>query len=179
VIPTYFELYGLPETFLPDPAALRAAYHRISRETHPDFFATATPAEQQQALELATRNTDAYRTLSDYDRRLEYLLRHHGMLAEGETPSLPPAFLGEMMELNEEIMELEFDPDPAAIQRVLTATESRANALEASIQPTLLAYPSLPPPERPAALRQVLDYYLRRRYMLRIREQVAKFAPRS
>ncbi len=175
----YFTLYHLPESFLPDPVALRAAYHRLSRETHPDFFATASPADQQQALDLATRNTDAYRTLSDYDRRVEYILRTHGLLDSGDTPALPPAFLGEMMELNEEIMELEFDPDPAAIQRVVAATELRANALESSIQPTLLAYPTLPPDERPTALRRVLDYYLRRRYMLRIREQVAKFAPRS
>lgn len=174
----YFALYGLPESFLPDEAAVRAAYYRLSRETHPDFFGTATPAEQTQALDLATQNTDAFRTLSDYDRRLEYLLRQHGLLADGQANELPPAFLAEMMELNEQLMELEFDPDPAAIERAKAAVETMANDLEASIRPTLEAYPMLPAAEQATARRRVLDYYLRRRYVLRIRQQVARFADR-
>lgn len=175
----YFALYGLPESFLPDEAAVRAAYYRLSRETHPDFFGTATPAEQTRALDLATQNTDAFRTLSDYDRRLEYLLRQHGLLVDGQANDLPPAFLGEMMELNEQLMELEFDPDPAAAEAAKMAVESLANDLEASIRPTLEAYPAMTDPERESARRQVLDYYLRRRYVLRIRQQVAKFAHSS
>jgi len=174
---TYFELYGLPETFLPDAAVLRAAYHRISRETHPDFFANESAAVQQAALERATRNTDAYRTLADYDRRLEYVLRLHGRLGAGtEAPALPPAFLMEMMDLNEQVMELEFAPDPAAAARTEAAVQALAEELEAGIQPTLTAYPTLPPAERAAALDRVLAYYLRRRYVLRLREQVARLA---
>ncbi len=175
-MPDYFALLGLPESFLPDPAALRVAYHRLSRANHPDFFATRPAVEQAAALETATAVTDAYQTLSDYDRRLEYLLRRHGLLVEGQTAALPPTFLAEMMDLNEQLMELEFDPAPAAVQAVRAAIEEVSNALETSIQPTLTAYPTLPESERPAALAQVLAYYLRRRYVLRIRAQVATFA---
>lgn len=175
---TYFELYGLPETFLPDPAALRAAYHQLSRATHPDFFATAPAAEQQAALERATLNTDAYRTLADYDRCLEYILRLHGRLQAGETPALPPAFLGEMMDLNEQVMDLQLDPDPTAAARAGAAVAALADGLEADIQPTLAAYAALPAAKRPAALDRVLAYYLRRRYVLRLREQVARLTAR-
>ena len=171
---TYFDLYGLPETFRPDPAALRAAYHRLSRETHPDFFAYAPALEQQAALERATRNTDAYRTLADFDRCLEYVLRLHGHLQAGETPALPPAFLLEMMDLNEQVMDLETDPNPAAAARTAAAVAALAADLEAGIAPTLAAYPTLPPADRPAALTRVLDYYLRRRYVLRLLTQVAR-----
>ncbi len=174
---TYFDLYDLPESFLPDPAALRAAYHRLSRETHPDFFANEPPEVQQQVLEKATRNTDAYRTLSDYDRRLEYLLRLHNRLgATGETPALPPAFLLEVMELNEQVMDLQFEPDPAATRRTLDAVAELADSLETAILPTLETYPTLPPDAQAAALDQILAYYLRRRYVLRLREQVAGLA---
>ncbi len=171
---TYFELYNLPESFQPDTAALRAAYHRLSRETHPDFFANEPADVQQAALERATFNTNAYRTLTDYDRRLEYVLRLHGRLREGETPTLPPAFLMEVLDLNEQVMELAFDPAPADLARADAAVATLAAALEADIQPTLGAYPTLPVAERPAALDRVLAYYLRRRYVLRLREQVAR-----
>ena len=30
---SYFEFYGLPETFTPDAAALQATYYRLSRST--------------------------------------------------------------------------------------------------------------------------------------------------
>jgi len=175
----YFALYNLPEAFLPDEAALRAAYYRLSRESHPDFFATQPADEQARALDRATLNTDAYRTLSDYDRRLEYILRRHGLLVEGQTPELPASFLGEMMEINEQLMELEADPDPEAVAKARAAVEELARDLEAGIRPTLEAYPALPEGERAAALRRVLDYYLRRRYVLRIHQQMAKFADRS
>ena len=169
---TYFNLYGLPETFRPDPAALRTAYHRLSRATHPDFFVTAPPEEQRQALEKATQNTEAYRTLSDYDRCLEYVLRINGYLQVGETPPLPPAFLAEVMDLNEQVMDLQLDPDPTAAARAQADVAALADALEAGIQPTLAAYPALPEAERLAALDQVLAYYLRRRYVLRLQGQI-------
>lgn len=171
---TYFELYGLPETFQPDLAALRAAYHRLSRETHPDFFGTAPAGEQQAALERATQNTDAYRTLADYDRRVEYILRLHGRLQASDTPALPPDFLMEVMDLNEQVMELQINPDSAAAGRAEAAIMALYEELEASILPTLNAYLTLPEADRPTALDRVLAYYLRRRYVLRLREQAAQ-----
>ena len=52
------------------------------------------------------------------------------------------------------------------------ASSALADALEAGIQPTLAAYPALPEAERLAALDQVLAYYLRRRYVLRLQGQI-------
>lgn len=172
---TYFELYDLPETFRPDPATLRAAYHRISRDTHPDFFATAPAHEQQAALDRATLNTDAYRTLADPDRCLAYVLRLHGRLgAEGQAPPLPPAFLAEMMDLNEQLMDLQLAPNPTATAQAAAAVDALAADLDAAIRPTLDAYPSLGAADRPAALDHVLEHYLRRQYVRRLREQVAR-----
>ncbi|OON67296.1 Fe-S protein assembly co-chaperone HscB [Hymenobacter sp. CRA2] len=176
--PDYFAFYDLPEGFLPDEKALKTKYYALSRQYHPDFHATAAPEEQQRVLELSTTNTNAYRTLSNFDLRLQYILQRHGLLEEGKQ-ELPADFLMEVMELNEQLMELEFEPDPAVAAQVTVEVERLENELETDIRPVLESYPKLPAEQRPAALQQARTYYLKRRYLLRIRESLAKFATRS
>ncbi|TGE08202.1 iron-sulfur cluster co-chaperone HscB C-terminal domain-containing protein [Hymenobacter fodinae] len=174
----YFEFYELPETFRPDEAALKRKYYALSREYHPDFHATATPERQQEILHLATLNTNAYRTLSDPDQRMAYILGRHGLLEEGKQ-ELPPDFLMEVMDLNEQLMELEFEPDPEIMQRVETDVKDLSDALDAGIEPVLAGYEGLPVDTRPQALQQIRTYYLKKRYLLRIKESLTKFATRS
>lgn len=174
----YFEFYGLPETFLPDEAALKTRYYALSREYHPDFHATKSPTEQQEILQLATLNTNAYRTLSDFDLRMAYILGQHGLLEEGKQ-ELPPDFLMEVMDLNEQLMELEFEPDAGTVAKVESEVNSLTTTLDAGIEPVLVGYPGLPIDARAAALHQIRTYYLKKRYLLRIRESLSKFAARS
>ena len=177
---SYFAFYDLPEAFLLDEAALKRKYYQLSRELHPDFHAQDTPAEQAEALRLSTLNTDAYRTLADPDQRMAYLLGLHNLLEEGSAQNqLPPDFLMEVMDLNEQLMELELAPDPGAAQQVSAEVTALADTLDAGIQPVLAGYPRLPPDHRPAALQQVRTYYLKKRYLLRLRQQLATFAVRS
>jgi len=175
----YFVFYGLPETFLPDEAALKRLYYAKSRETHPDFHATSTPENQAEMLHQATLNTDAYRTLANPDQRMAYLLRRHGLFDEGKQEQLPPDFLMDMMDLNEQLMDLEIAPEPAAQARIVAEVNSLADTLDAGIQPVLAGYEQLPSDHRPAALQQIRTYYLKKRYLLRIQQQVATFAVRS
>ena len=177
--PNYFAFYGLPESFLLDEAALKTKYYQLSRELHPDFHAQDTPAAQTEALRLSTLNTDAYRTLADPDRRMAYLLGQHGLLEEGSAQNqLPPDFLLEVMDLNEQLMELELEANPATTQLDADVTDL-ATTLDAGIQPVLAGYATLPSDHRPAALAQVKTYYLKKRYLLRLRQQLATFAARS
>ena len=175
----YFAFYGLPETFLPDEAALKRLYYAKSRETHPDFHATSAPENQAEMLRQATLNTDAYRTLAHPDQRMAYLLRRHGLLDEGKQGQLPSDFLMDMMDLNEQLMELEAAPEPTAQAQIAAETTALADTLDAGIQPVLAGYEQLPTDHRPAALQQICTYYLKKRYLLRIQQQVATFAPRS
>ena len=175
----YFVFYGLPETFLPDEAALKRLYYAKSRETHPDFHATSTPENQAEMLHQATLNTDAYRTLANPDQRMAYLLRRHGLFDEGKQEQLPPDFLMDMMDLNEQLMDLEIAPEPAAQARIVAEVDTLADTLDAGIQPVLAGYEQLPADHRPAALQQIRTYYLKKRYLLRIQQQVATFAARS
>lgn len=176
----YFAFYGLPEAFLLDEAALKVKYYQLSRELHPDFHAQDTPAAQAEALRLSTLNTDAYRTLANADTRMAYLLGQHGLLEEGSAQNqLPADFLMDVMDLNEQLMELELEPDPTATARLDTEVTALADTLGAGIQPVLAGYAGLPPDHRPAALAQVKTYYLKKRYLLRLRQQLATFAARS
>jgi molecular chaperone HscB len=176
---TYFEFYSLPETFTPEAKALQSTYYRLSREYHPDFHATKSPAEQAEMLRLSTINTDAYRTLSDPDRRMAYILSQHGLLEEGKQEPLPPDFLMDVMDLNEQLMELEVEPNPASRFSLEAEVTALADTLDAGIQPVLAGYEGLPADHRPAALQQIRTYYLKKRYLLRIQQQVATFAARS
>ncbi len=175
----YFDFYDLPEAFVLDEADLKRRYYAKSRETHPDFHATSSPEHQAEMLRQATRNTDAYRTLADPDQRMAYVLRQHSLLDETKQEQLPPDFLMDMMDLNEQLMDLETTPDSAATARVAAEAQALADTLDAGIQPVLAGYGGLPADHRPAALHQVLLYYLKKRYLLRIQRQVATFAPRS
>src|SRR6476619_4022343 len=169
----YFAFYGLPESFRPDEAALKRLYYAKSRETHPDFHATSSPENQAEMLRQATLNTDAYRTLSNPDQRMAYLLRQHGLLEEGKQEQLPPDFLMDMMDLHEQLMELEMEPDAATQATLAAAVAAISETLDAGIEPVLAGSEQLPADHRPAALQQIRTYYLKKRYLLRIQQQLA------
>jgi molecular chaperone HscB len=175
----YFAFYDLPESFLLDETALKRQYYAKSRETHPDFHATSPAETQAEMLHQSTLNTDAYRTLADFDQRMAYILRQHGLLEEGKQEQLPPDFLMDVMDLNEQLMELETEPNAATQAAVEAEVTSLADTLDAGIGPVLAGYAGLPPDHRPAALQQIRTYYLKKRYLLRIRQQLATFAARS
>jgi molecular chaperone HscB len=179
MLPDYFSFYGLPESFQPDEAALKRMYYAKSRETHPDFHATSSAENQADMLQQATLNTDAYRTLSDPDKRTAYILRRHGLLDEGKQEQLPPDFLMDMMDLNEQLMDLQHAPNADIVTHISEEVQAIADTLEAGIQPVLAGYEGLPADHRPAALQQIRTYFLKKRYLLRIQQQVATFAARS
>ena len=174
----YFELYKLPESFLADEKAIKARYYQLSREYHPDFFANEPEEKQQEILQLSTLNTNAYRTLSDYDARMRYILQQHGKLDEGKN-ELPSDFLMEMMEINEELMELEFDFDAAKLHEIGEKSAGIMAQLENDILPVLQRYPEVHGFTKEEALDEVKTYYLKKKYLLRIQETLSKFATQS
>ena len=175
----YFQFYDIPETFLPDDQQVKKKYYELSRQYHPDFHVQADAARQAEILRLSTLNTDAYRTLSNPDTRMQYILGQHGLLEEGRGNELPGDFLMEMMELNEQIMELDFDFDQEVFGKVSREVIGLAAALEADILPLLQQYPQLEGITKLEALQQVKTYYLKKKYLLRIQESLSKFASRS
>ncbi|GGK72029.1 iron-sulfur cluster co-chaperone HscB C-terminal domain-containing protein [Rufibacter glacialis] len=175
----YFQFYGLPESFLPDEKAIQTKYYALSREFHPDFYTLEPQEKQQEILEKSTLNTNAYKTLSHFDRRMQYILEQHGLLEEGGQNDLPQDFLMEMMELNEQLMDLKMEPDKLQFKIVSDQTHEIEGALKAHIWPVLQTYENLPPDAQAEALKEVKNYYLKQRYLLRIKESLNKFASSS
>jgi len=114
----YFEFYEIPVSFGVDAEGLRKRFYALSKQYHPDFYTLESEEKQAEILQLSTLNNEAYKTLRDEDQRMKYVLALQGVLGEEGSNKLPPAFLMEMMELNEGLMELDFDPDPSAVANI-------------------------------------------------------------
>ena len=107
----YFEFFEIPISFKVDEAALKRIFYANSKKYHPDFYTLESEEKQAEILELSTLNNQAYKTLSDFDKRMKYILDLKEILAEEGQNQLPQSFLMEMMDINEVLMELEFDFD--------------------------------------------------------------------
>jgi molecular chaperone HscB len=171
----YFEFYSLPVSFQLDEQALRRTFLERSRQYHPDFHTLSDEAEQARVLDLSTLNNEAFKTLSDPDKRMQYILKIKGLLEEGENQgALSQGFLMEMMDINEAMMELEFDFDAEKLRQTRQAVDTLDQTLRQEIQPTLDAWTDGKSAE--ADLQRVRDYFLKKRYLLRIFENLSKFA---
>jgi molecular chaperone HscB len=172
----YFELYALPVSFSPAPAQVKARYYELSRTYHPDRVAQADDDARNEANIMSSLNNTAYKTLTDADQLMAYVLQIKGVMTPDEKYQLPPEFLMEMMDLNEVVTDLEMEPGNAglatqanaALSSQLTEWDNEVNGLIADYerQPDTIT------------LLQIKDMYFRRKYLLRIKERIAKFAAR-
>lgn len=171
----YFSFFGLPVALSIDGQALRQAYLRHSKLYHPDFHTLADAEAQAQALAMSSFNNEAFKTLSDPDKRLQYVLQMKGLLPEsGNEEKLPQDFLMEVMELNEALMELEFEPDITLYERLQQQTATIENNLLTKVTPILEQWTEESGSESDLIL--VREYFLKKRYLLRIKENLSKFA---
>lgn len=153
----YFEFYQIEEAFFIDEAALRQKYHQITKQLHPDFFTTASETEQALALEKSTLNNQAYKTLSNFESRMEYILELHGLLQN--TPTLPQDFLMQIMDINEAIEE-------GRKQTVIDEIQRLKTDLWKEIEPILKNYPQST--NKHTDLQKILMYYLKTKYIDRL-----------
>jgi molecular chaperone HscB len=126
----YFAFFELPRKFSIPDNELRRKYLQKSRETHPDFFVATQPERSAEMEENAALLNAAYRNLKDEFLRIRHILELEGI--DPEKLTLPPAFLMEMMELNETIEEDGFSR--SIEQQVQTGKLDLRNQLQALMQ---------------------------------------------
>ena len=97
----YFEIFGLPPVLNLDLSELEKRFYELSRKYHPDFHNDGSHTEQEKALRMTARLTDAYRTLKDPTRRAEYLLESNGFIIDRS--KVPKTLLMEVFDINEEL----------------------------------------------------------------------------
>jgi molecular chaperone HscB len=103
----YFELFGIARGLDLDEASLQRRFYELSRQFHPDKYATASPGEQQYALDATAQINDAWRVFRDPVKRSEYLLKLEGFdVGEQRSKDVPPELLEEVFELNMMLEEL-------------------------------------------------------------------------
>jgi len=117
----YFAFLGVPRRLNLDAQDLEQRFRALSRQFHPDYFYNASASERRASLERSSCLNDAYRTLRDPIKRLEYLLRIERGLAQPREASpagaaraagaasagkAPAALLEEVFALNEELDEV-------------------------------------------------------------------------
>ena len=99
----YFELFNLPVSLTVDTSALAKKYFELQKTFHPDFFTQADETAQQDALEKSSDINKALKVLKNQDATIKYVLQLKGLIEKEEKYPLPPNFLMEVMELNENL----------------------------------------------------------------------------
>lgn len=168
----YFEFYNLKPSFILDEAALKRLFYQKSKAYHPDFYTLESEEKQAEILGLSTLNNKAYKTLSDFQRRMHHILDLHGLIEAEGNAKLPQSFLMEMMDVNEAIMELQFDPDPEIKTKVIGDIKAIEEEEFQKIQLLLEAFDADQPDLN--VLNQVKDYYFKHKYLLRLEENLEK-----
>jgi molecular chaperone HscB len=158
-IMNYFELFELPVSIQIDKTKLAQKYFELQKKYHPDFFAKATEHEQAEALEISSQLNKALKTFKNQDQTIKYVLQLKQLLEEEEKYQLPPAFLMEMMELNEELS----DNSAKEIEQLETQ-------LYSEVQPIIENYNDAT--ATTADLLKLKEYYYKKKYLQRILDRL-------
>ncbi len=174
----YFEFYDLPVLFHVNEGDVKKKFYELSKKYHPDFFANESEEKQQEILELSTLNNKAFQVLSNPLKRIEYILSLNYLMAEGDKYSLPQDFLMEMMDVNEALMEQEFEPDAGALENINTQVDEIEKSLFDELKQYTDAFDHEPEGKHESTLLKIKDIWYRQKYLLRIRESLNRFAAR-
>jgi molecular chaperone HscB len=162
----YFQLFNIPVTLNPDKQLLKQKFYELSRKYHPDFFTQETEMEQAEALELSSQVNKAYKTLKSQNETIRYVLMQKGMLKEEEKYQLPPDFLMEVMELNEQLQDANLDGDAAKMADVKQGIAAMQDDIYRPVKTIIEGYDDTTTTKE--ELQPVKEYYFKKKYLDRI-----------
>ncbi|MDQ7949026.1 MAG: Fe-S protein assembly co-chaperone HscB [Pedobacter sp.] len=168
----YFEFYGIPVSFNPDQQLVRQKFYELSKRYHPDFYINESEEKQAEVLELATLNNKAFQLLKDPRQIVSYVLKLTGHLADGEQYTLPQGFLMEMMEVNEALMELEFDADEKKKAELAEQISAIEKTVTDHLQQLAQSYDASAGNDQSEQLKTIKDLYYRMKYIARLKERI-------
>ena len=166
----YFDLFEIPVQLKVDKGALAGTYFRLSKKYHPDYHVYSHHFEQQNALEKSALLNKAWKTFSNADETIKYVLQLRNLLQEEEKYELPPDFLMEVMEINEQLMDQDAVSKPILGRRL----EELQEEIYAPVKHIVETYRENTHSNED--LLQVKDYYYKKKYLDRISRQLAGMA---
>lgn len=99
----YFELFEIPPSPVVDKTRVSKKYFALQKKFHPDFNSQASGYEQEDILQQSADINKAYKIFQQPSDTLAYYLQEKGIIETDEKYELPPEFLMQMMELNDEL----------------------------------------------------------------------------
>ena len=105
----YFELFEFDIAPIIDKSLLTKKYLQLQKQYHPDNYSLSNEYEQSQSLEMSSLINKAFAVFKDDLHTVGYFLQIKGLITTDEKYQLPSAFLMEMMEVNEQIDEGDFE----------------------------------------------------------------------
>ena len=171
----YFAWFDLPNRFFSDETLLKKKFFAQSRLLHPDFHTQADEVTREEMLEKSVFNTQAYKTLSVFDARVKYILELETILDEENKNTLPPDFLMDMLDFNEEIDQAKLSKNAATITLLKNKLKVLKDAFLESAKPAMNIYDE--DNSKTATLNAVRSYYLKNRYILRLEDNLTDVPP--
>ncbi|MES1198261.1 MAG: Fe-S protein assembly co-chaperone HscB [Chitinophagaceae bacterium] len=169
----YFELFEIPVQLKVDTAPLSKKFFELSRKYHPDYFVNKGSESQAEALERSAMLNKAFKTFQNQDQTIKYVLQLKGLLEEEEKYELPPAFLMEVLEINEQLMDAG-DQSPEERLSLQLTIDNLQSEIYAPVKEIVEYYNEAAVSEK--ELLQVKEYYYKKKYLDRIRKQLAGMA---
>lgn len=139
-----------------DTSALEAAFKRLQKAVHPDFYGGASQQEQDASASASSALNVAYRTLRNPATRAQYLLQLRGMDAIGEgagSRHVSPALLMQVMEARETV-----EDASTPLEQLRSLLARTAAAMEACVTDLGAAFRA-DDVERAQAITVALQYY--------------------
>jgi len=162
----YFELFNIPVQLKVKEEGLHQKFIQLSRKFHPDYFINSPEDVQAEALENSALVNRAYKTFRNPDETIKYVLKEKEMLEEEEKYELPPSFLMEVLEINEQLMDAGVD----TAGRLTPVIENLQIEIYAPVKEIVENYQEgITTREE---LLQVKEYYYKKKYLDRIRQQL-------
>jgi molecular chaperone HscB len=163
----YFELFEIPVQLKVDRNSLAKRFFELSKKYHPDYFVRETEDAQLEALENSAQLNKAFKTFQSQDETIKYVLTLKGLLQEEEKYELPTVFLMEVMDINEQLMEADDELTKTGLQ---LAINSLQDSIYEPVKSIIEDYKEDLSSEK--ELLQVKEYYYKKKYLDRIRQQV-------
>jgi molecular chaperone HscB len=164
----YFELFGIPVQLKVDTTTLSKQFFALSRQYHPDYFANAGAAEQAEALDRSAQLNKAWKTFQHPDDTIRYVLQLHELIEEEEKYQLPPDFLMEVLDINEQLMDAD---EPSVYTNLQLAIDNLQSEIYAPVKQIVEDYKEGVTTEK--ELLQVKEYYYKKKYLERLRRELA------
>ena len=165
---TYFELFDIPVKLKVNTATLSKQFFALSKKHHPDYFANESEAVQAEALEKSAFLNKAWKTFQNPDATIKYVLMEKELLVEEEKYELPPAFLMEIMEINEALMD---SSEPAVATKLKVEIETLQSAIYNAVKEIVENYQEGITSDK--KLLQVKEYYYKKKYLDRINRELS------